>query len=97
MSAKYQVRWLELALRDLDEIAGYIAKDDKQAAQKVAQQIWDAAQSLAEFPERARAGRVPGTRELLLVDLPFFIAFRVKDNIVQIIRIIHTSRQWPIS
>ena len=95
MSANYQIRWLDLALQDLDEIAGYIAKDDEQSAQKVAEQIWLAAGSLAEFPERARAGRVPGTRELVLVDLPFFIAFRVKDNIVQILRIIHTSRKWP--
>ncbi len=91
---KRDVLWLELALSDMHEIADYLAKHDTKAAQRVVQAIWDASQSLAVMPSRGRAGRVPETRELVLTQFPYFLAYRVIDNKVQILRVLHTSRKY---
>ena len=96
MSVKqYTARWLKLALQDMGEIAEYISRDDPEKATAVVREIWDSSQNLRTLPARGKPGRVPGTRELVLPNLPFFLAFRVTGSTVQILRVIHTSRQWP--
>lgn len=92
----YQVEWLRLALRDMREIATYIAQDSPDTAKIVVERIWQDGQGLSSLAERGRPGRVPGTRELVLAGLPYCLAYRVKRSTVQILRIIHTSRQWPV-
>ena len=94
--AELSVDWLRLALQDLNDIAVFIATDDAAAAQAVMETLWIAGQSLRLHPERGRPGRVPGTRELVLTDLPYFIAYRVKSDQVQILRLLHTARKWPL-
>jgi plasmid stabilization system protein ParE len=92
---QYTVRWLKLALQDMGEIAGYISPDHPEKAEEIVREIWNSGQSLRIFPARGKPGRVPGTRELTLAHLPFFLAFRIRGRVVQILRVIHTSRQWP--
>lgn len=89
------VRWLAVALEDLHGIASYLAAQDADAAKRVAQSIWDAGQSLSVMPSRGRSGRVSGTRELVLMDFPYFLAYRVVQQEVQILRVLHTSRRYP--
>ena len=92
----YHVDWLRLALRDMREIAAYNAQDSPEAAKAVVERIWQESQALSSLADRGRPGRVPGTRELVLEGLPYFLAYRVKGKTVQILRIIHTSRKWPL-
>lgn len=92
----YRVDWLRLALRDMREIAVYIAQDSTETAKDVMKRIWQEGQGLCLLADRGRPGRVPGTRELVLDGLPYFLAYRVKGKVVQILRVIHTSRQWPL-
>lgn len=93
---RYRVDWLRLALRDMREIAAYITQDSPDAAENVVERIWLEGQSLCSLADRGRPGRVPGTRELVLEGLPYFLAYRVKGKFVQILRVIHTSRRWPL-
>ncbi|MBI2431854.1 MAG: type II toxin-antitoxin system RelE/ParE family toxin [Candidatus Hydrogenedentes bacterium] len=37
-----------------------------------------AANSLTEFPERGRVGRIPGTCELVVPGTPYIIPYRIK-------------------
>ena len=90
-----RVRWLNRALHDLDEAEAYIAKDDPQAASGVVLRIVRAVSHLKEQPGIGRAGRVPGTKELIVPKTPFVVPYRVKDDTVQIIRVYHSSRKWP--
>jgi plasmid stabilization system protein ParE len=45
------------------------------------------------------AGRLdrphPGTRELVLTDIPFIVAYRVTEARVEILAIVQTSQRWP--
>ncbi len=90
-----KVKWVRLALKDLDDAGGFIARDNPQAAGKTVKRIWNATQLLAEHPHAGRAGRVPGTRELVVTGTPFIIPYRVVENTVQILRVLHSKRKWP--
>ncbi len=90
-----KIRWLNLALADLDNIFEFIAEDKPVAAKKVVQLIWDSVKMLKDHPEMGRAGRVAETRELIINNTPFIVPYRVKDNTIQILRVIHSARKWP--
>ena len=89
------VKWLRSALRDLDDEAEYIAKDSEHAPAKVVGAIKDAVKLLADFPALGRPGRVSGTRELVVSDTPYIVPYRVRGNIIEILRVLHTARKWP--
>ena len=88
------VAWLRMAVQDMQSCAEFIAQDNPEAAKLVVDRIWREGQSLRSLPDRGRPGRAPGTRELVLQGLPYFLAYRVKGNSVQILRVIHTARRW---
>ena len=90
-----KIKWVRLALSDLDEVGEFISQDNPKAAVQVLKRIWDAVQLLAEQPHAGRAGRVPGTRELVIPGTPFIIPYRVFENTVQVLRVLHGKRKWP--
>jgi len=90
-----RVRWLAKALAGLEAELGHIAAEDADAARRIAIVVRERTESLAQFPESGRPGRVAGTRELVLAGLPFIIPYRVRGEEVQVLRFFHTSRKPP--
>lgn len=91
-----RLRWTRLAELDLDEIAEYIGQDSPAAAARVVLELIDQVEVLLPgHPAIGRPGRVLGTRELVVGNLPYIIAYRVRDKDVEILRVLHTSRAWP--
>ncbi|MDX1411527.1 MAG: type II toxin-antitoxin system RelE/ParE family toxin [Nitrospirales bacterium] len=90
-----EVEWLEEALLDVKEIGQFIAADDPQAAYRVLGKIETTAHSLERHPQLGRPGRVQTTRELVIPNLPFIIAYYIKRNKIRILAVMHTSRKWP--
>ena len=91
-----RLRWTRLADLDLDEIAHYIGQDSPAAAARVVLELIDQAEALLPaHPAIGRPGRVLGTRELVIGHLPYVIAYRVRDQDVEVLRVLHTSRVWP--
>lgn len=88
-----RVRWYRRALLDLDAAEAYIAQDDPQTAAVVILRIVRAVSLLKEQPGIGRAGRVTGTKELIVPNTPYIVPYRVKDDAVQILRVYHTSRK----
>ena len=84
-----------MALSDLDELMGYIAKDNPEAATKVAEKIWETTRILSNHPAMGKPGRVPGTREMVVTGTSYIVPYRVVANEVQILRILHGARKWP--
>lgn len=64
-------------------------------ALKVYAEIRNRSAELAQFPEVGRPGRVPGTRELVLVNYPYILPYRVRNDVVEILRVFHTSQRPP--
>jgi addiction module RelE/StbE family toxin len=90
-----RVRWLRKALRNLDDEAAYIAAEDTAAARLVVQRVLDAVAQLEAHPGRGRPGRVSGTRELVVAKTRYIVPYRVRGEIVEILRVFHTSRRLP--
>jgi toxin ParE1/3/4 len=79
----------------VDELYAYIANESPQGADRVVQGI-DAALTLLEWsPEAGRAGRVEGTRELVIPRTRYLAAYRIVGDEVWILSILHGSRTWP--
>jgi toxin ParE1/3/4 len=90
-----KIRWVRLALTDLDEAAAFISQDNPEAAKRAVKRVRDATRLLSDQPNAGRPGRVHGSRELVIADTPFILPYRVVRNTVQILRVLHGARRWP--
>lgn len=90
-----RVRWLRKALRNLDEEAACIAADDPAAARLVVDRVLQAVAMLENQPGIGHPGRVPGTRELVVLKTRYIVPYRVRGEEVQVLRVFHASRRPP--
>jgi addiction module RelE/StbE family toxin len=89
------IRWTRRALRRLDEIGGYIERDNPNAASRVVARIVSSTDNLANYPSMGRTGRIKGTNELVLGDIPYIIAYRITPATVEILTVMHAAQRWP--
>jgi len=83
------------ALRDLEEVGDYIARDNPAAADRVVTSILDQVESLTTHPHIGRPGRVSETRKLAIADTPYIVPYRVRGDDVQVLAVLHGARRWP--
>lgn len=86
-----RVAWTDDALEDIEATYDYLARFNPVAAQRVAEALFIAGDSLAVFPHRGRIGIRPDTRELLSVQ-PYVIVYRIIGEEVQILRVWHGAQ-----
>ncbi|MGB6260306.1 MAG: type II toxin-antitoxin system RelE/ParE family toxin [Candidatus Sulfotelmatobacter sp.] len=90
------IEWTEQATRQLDQAYDYIALSNSEAvAARITMQIVTSVQQLAAFPMSGRSGRVPGTRELVISNTPFVVAYSVDHDRIVILAVYHGAQQWP--
>ena len=93
-----KILWTDSAIADLRAARRYIAHDNARAATRVVEKIMATTQSLlAKHPYSGRAGRVDGTREFVIPGTPYIIAYHVVGAAVEVLRVIHSSQEWPES
>jgi toxin ParE1/3/4 len=90
-----KIVWTPRAADDLDAAVGYISADRPDAAIRVANTIYSHVLALATMPHVGRIGELPGTRELVFHPWPYIAVYRVDADTVRILRIRHTSQDWP--
>ena len=73
----------------------YIRSQNPAAADRVRTRVLAGVKRLGEFPESGSAWKRAGTRELVLPGLPFIIIYQVKDDMVGVLSLLHTSREAP--
>lgn len=95
--AQVRLVWTRLSIEDLDSAREYIAAHNPSAAAKTIDRIEAATSALRVFPNLGRWGRVEGTRELVVSGTPFVIPYRVVEERVEILALIHAARRWPDS
>jgi addiction module RelE/StbE family toxin len=90
------IEWVDQATRQLDQAHDYIAlSNSEEVAARITMRIVASVQRLAAFPASGRAGRVPGTRELVISHTPFIAAYAVEKDRIVILAVYHGARQWP--
>ena len=88
--------WSPEAIEDLVSLRAYISEEDPAAARRVVFRIIQSIeQLLPDNPQIGRAGRVPGTRELIIPRSPYIVPYRLQRTTIQILRVYHGARRWP--
>lgn len=87
--------WSYDAIKDLRDLRTYISRRDRGSAAVVLSRIRASIQSLEQLPSYGRAGRLPGTRELVVPRTPYVVVYRVTAQAIQIARVLHGSQDWP--
>jgi plasmid stabilization system protein ParE len=83
------------ARADLIRIIEHIRMENPIAARQVGREILLAGDSLAIFPRRGRAGRVPGTREYV-ARRPYIIVYEIMaEDRLDILNVWHGAQDKP--
>jgi addiction module RelE/StbE family toxin len=89
-----KLAWTRPASVDRKDIREYIARDNPAAALALDELFSAKARRLIDRPGLGRPGRVTGTRELV-VHPNYILVYDAAGDVVRILRVLHTARQWP--
>ena len=89
-----KVVWTPEALQDRIDIWDYIASDNPTAALKMDELFSCAAARLSAHPKLGKPGIIEGTRELFPHE-HYRLVYEIADDVVWILTLIHSARQWP--
>lgn len=90
-----RIVWTPRAQRNLRDAARYLTQFNPFAALSMIRTIRAAPTQLLHHPASGRPGRIEGTRELVVPGTSYILPYRVRDSRVEILAVLHTSRQWP--
>jgi len=93
------VVWSNSARDEYLRVVRYIARDNPPAAGRVADQIDAAVAALSTFAT-GRSGRVEGTYEKVVGDLPYSLPYEIVlhpdgSETIAILHVVHGARDWP--
>ena len=91
---EYEVIIARSALRDLEQIRAYIARDSPAAAETFGLKLLDQANSLRTFPERGGfIAERPGARFVMVY--PYLVIYRIDEHsrTVRVLRFWHGARE----
>ncbi len=92
--AKARLEWRETARADLLAIVDYISDDSVEAALALLDDIEAKVDQLVDNPKLYQAGRIIGTREML-VRRNYIVVYAEDGHVVTILRILHAAQMWP--
>ncbi len=92
--AELELRWRPMALADREAVLEYIAQDNVQAAIELDEEFEAKAEIARQRPTLYKAGRVKGTRELV-VRRNYVMVYRVLPDAVEFLRVLHATQRWP--
>jgi toxin ParE1/3/4 len=87
--------WSPRAIEHLAHIRSYIARDNPNAANRIASTLLDAVERLAKLPNLGRPGRVGGTRERVVPGTRYVIPYRLRSDRLEVIAVFHGRQKWP--
>jgi toxin ParE1/3/4 len=90
-----RIRWTHAAAKDLEHIKDYLTEHSPQLAQSTVIELYESIRSLKTSPRRGRLGREKGTRELVFSRLPYIVAYRLKEQAIEVLHIFHGAQDRP--
>jgi addiction module RelE/StbE family toxin len=97
MNEKYEVHYLPAAQQDLIDILNYIKQDNPTAAHMLFQEIDEAISRLEDFPKMGvtpKDLRLKSLNYRMLVINNYLVFYVIKDDIIEIRRIVHGKRKY---
>ncbi|UFP96370.1 type II toxin-antitoxin system RelE/ParE family toxin [Gloeobacter morelensis] len=90
-SQPLKILWRRRAIADLARLREALPSEIRL---RIVERIERSVQQLAQFPLSGRPGRIGGTRELVVTQTQFVVAYLVGEHI-EILAVIHGSQIWP--
>lgn len=90
-----RVRWTEPAFESLRSHADFIANDDFEQARRLVLRVNEAVERLKQFASLGRPGRLSDSREWMVSGTPYIIAYRIRGDTLELLRILHAAQEWP--
>ncbi len=94
MAPEVKLLWTRVALRHLSHAREFIEVDNPAAAARQIDTIELSVNRLKAFPMMGRAGMRTGTREFPVPGTPYILVYRVSEDTVQILAVLHGARNW---
>ena len=89
-----RVIWTPEADQDRIDVWDYIVADNPHAAVQMDELFSDAVARLREHPKMGRAGKIQGTRELIVHE-NYRLVYEINAGTIWILALVHTARLWP--
>lgn len=89
------VLWLPRAGEQWARQLRYLLKLNREAGVRIGDAVASAVAQLATNPDLSRVGRIAGARELPVPDTPFILVYRIEEDAVVILRLLHHRRRFP--
>jgi len=91
-----RVVWTRKASRHLRAAYDYWARESSPAAaDTMLERSFFAVELLERFPSAGHPGRIPNTREFVVVPTPSLVAYRTRRSKIEILALLHGARKWP--
>ncbi|MFZ1889775.1 MAG: type II toxin-antitoxin system RelE/ParE family toxin [Candidatus Binataceae bacterium] len=90
-----RVEWTRQALANLEDHFDHVASENLDAARRIFTRVVETVERLGRFPSMGRISRVTDTRELYVSGTPYIVPYRVHNDTVEILRLLHSSQEWP--
>jgi toxin ParE1/3/4 len=90
-----RIRWTPAAAADLQGINDYLKEHHPGHRDPTMRKLYGTIRALKESPGRGRAGREEGTREILFSPTPYVAVYRVREQIIEVMRIYHAAQDRP--
>ena len=90
------VHWSDLAVENLADIHEYVSRTSPGYATSIIDRLIKRSEQIGSFPH---SGRIvpeftdPRLREVF--EEPYRIVYRVKENQIDVLAVVHGSRAWP--
>lgn len=97
MSNNFEILYLPIAEKDLTDIIEYISLDDPNSALKLLDEIDNSISKLSDFPYMScipKDSRLQYLNYRILVVSSYLVFYVVKDNYIEIRRILHGKRKY---
>jgi plasmid stabilization system protein ParE len=83
-------------LLTLSDVLEYYEKQQKGLGARFLSYYDAQLQRIQDMPKIGRAGKVFGTRELVMQNFPFCVVYRIRKDYLEIIRLLHQSMKYPL-
>jgi len=97
MNKLFEIRYLQTAVDDLEEIFDYIVKDNPSAAASILDKF---DLSISKLSNKPKIGVIPKDERLkklgyrMLIVGKYLIFYVIKGNCIQVRRVVHGARQY---
>jgi toxin ParE1/3/4 len=88
------VEWSKFAKADLLAILAFLSDRDPAAAWRLKEEIDLRIGHLPQHPRLYKAGREPGTREMVVMP-NHLLVYSEGPHAIKILRVLHAAQQWP--